>query len=331
MVFAIVILVLLAEGRLHGQSLAPSLVDGDFEAQLVPLGGYLFRSPSLSLDDTVSCQTCHIPSLGFSGNRPLAVGVAGYVSNRRAPALLNLTRAKYLMWDGRASDLREQAAIPLESPEMAVDWPLTLSRLRGDPAVTQMASRVGFNTIDRDLVLRSLASYVASLDAGKSRFDRYFFDHDEKALSEQEILGFRLFVHKARCASCHLVDSTAAPFTDGSFHATGIGCWKEHCLDRGRAINGNPSDEAAFKTPSLRGVALRPYLMHDGSITSLRGAVERYNRGPKLASNVSDDRLEPLFLSPHEVSAIVAFMGALTPITPVNQNRYFLAIDKEAK
>jgi cytochrome c peroxidase len=298
---------------------APGSPDGGLDAQLVPLGGYLFGSPSLSLDDTVSCRTCHIPSLGFSGNRPLAVGVAGYVSSRRAPALLSLGRAKYLMWDGRASDLRQQAAIPLESPEMAVDWPLALSRLRGDPAVTQIVGPAGLNTIDRELVLRSLASYVASLDAGKSRFDRYFFDHDERALSEQEIQGFRLFVHKARCASCHLVDGAAAPFTDGSFHATGIGCQKEYCLDRGRAISGNPNDEAAFKTPSLRGVALRPYLMHDGSITSLRVAVERYNRGPKLASIVSDDRLEPLFLSADEVSAIVAFMGTLTPTTLDNQ------------
>jgi cytochrome c peroxidase len=308
--------------QLNAQGVSFRLAESDLESELVPLGEYLFRSPALSLDGSVSCQTCHIPALGFSGNRPLPIGVAGYTSSRRAPALLGLRHAKHLMWDGRAPDLRSQVAIPLESPEMAIDWPLSLSRLRSDPLIDQIASRAGLRLIDRDLVLRSLASYVASLDAGESRFDRYYFGHQEKALTEQEIFGFRLFVHKARCSSCHLVNAIEAPFTDDAFHATGIGCRNAYCVDHGRAINGNPGDEAAFKTPSLRGVALRPYLMHDGSIASLREAVERYNRGPRLKAALVDDRLGPLYLSADEVNAIVAFMGTLTPINLAGQKSY---------
>jgi cytochrome c peroxidase len=235
------------------------------------------------------------------------------------------------MWDGRAPDLRSQAAIPLESPEMSVYWPAALSRLRSDPLIDQMTGRAGLGPIDRDLVLRSLASYVASLDAGESRFDRYYFGHEEKALTEEEIVGFRLFVRKARCASCHLVNGIEAPFTDDAFHATGIGCWKDYCTDRGRAVGGSPGDEATFKTPSLRGVALRPYLMHDGSITSLRNAVERYNRGPRLTATISDDRLGPLYLSADEVKSIVAFMGALTPINLTGEKAHSIAISKETK
>jgi cytochrome c peroxidase len=223
------------------------------------------------------------------------------------------------MWDGRAPDLKRQVAIPLESPEMGIVWPVALSRVHADPAVSDILKETYVAKIDRDLVLSALAAYVASLDAEESRFDRYYYRHDGEALSQQEILGLRLFTHKAHCAGCHLLNSLSAPFTDDAFHATGIGCSFGSCADRGRAaITGDPADEGAFKTPSLRGVALRPYLMHDGSISSLRAVVERYNRGTSMGPN-SDGRLGPLYLTGDEVSAIVAFLGALTPenlVTP---------------
>ncbi|MDH2352287.1 cytochrome c peroxidase [Bradyrhizobium sp. SSUT112] len=285
---------------------------------LVSLGEHLFRSPSLSRDGSISCQTCHIPALGFSGDRPLAMGVAGFVSGRHAPSLLGLAEAKSLMWDGRAADLRSQATFPLESPEMAIDWPVALQRLNSDQAAGKLVAAFGGADIDRDLVLDALAAYVASLVPGESRFDRYNLRHDERALTPQELVGFRLFTRKARCAGCHLVNAQHAPFTDGHFHATGVGCRAGSCGDAGRAaISGNQSDTAAFKTPGLRGVALRRYLMHDGSVSSLRAAVERYNRGPG-GTPALDGRLGPLYLSADEVDAIVAFLGALTPENLIN-------------
>ena len=281
---------------------------------LVRLGEQLFQSPLFSADESVSCRTCHIPSLGFSGDRPLAIGVAGHVSARRAPSLLGLKDAKSLMWDGRAADLRNQIAIPLESPEMATVWPTALSRLRTDPTVSELAGRAGLASIDRGSALAALAAYVASLDAGNSRFDRYYFNQDTQALTTQEAWGLRLFIRKGRCANCHLVDSRGAPFTDNAFHRTGIGRVEGLYKDRGRAaITGDPVDEGAFKTPGLRGVALRPYLMHDGSVSSLRQAVEHYNERITEGSPMLDERLATLHLTGDEVDAIVAFLGTLTP------------------
>lgn len=285
---------------------------------LVSLGEQLFRSPLLSGDGSISCQSCHIPALGFSGDRPLAVGVTGFVSSRHAPSLLGLGKAKALMWDGRAADLRSQATFPLESPEMAIDWAVTLKRLSSDEATIKFVAPLGATDLDRGLVLDALAAYVASLAPGESRFDRYYLRREEHALTSQEMLGFRLFTHKARCAGCHLVNGQQAPFTDGNFHATGVGCGAGSCPDVGRAaITGNPSDTAAFKTPSLRGVALRRYLMHDGSVASLREAVERYNRGI-VGAPARDGRLGPLYLSADEVDAIIAFLDTLTPENLIN-------------
>jgi cytochrome c peroxidase len=162
--------------------------------------------------------------------------------------------------------------------------------------------------------LTALAAYVASLDAGKSRFDRYYFDQDTQALTTQEAWGLRLFIRKGRCANCHLVDSRGAPFTDNAFHRTGIGRLEGSYKDRGRAaITGDPADEGAFKTPGLRGVALRPCLMHDGSVSSLREAVEHYNERINEGSPNLDERLAPLHLTSDEVDAIVAFLGTSIP------------------
>jgi cytochrome c peroxidase len=207
---------------------------------------------------------------------------------------------------------------------MAIDWSATFSRLAADSSIRQAQQAVGLDSLDRDICLDALAAYVASLAAGESRFDRYFYEHDSQALSQQEILGLRLFTHKARCSGCHLVSGLSASFTDDAFHATGVGCESGACRDHGRAaVNGDPADDGAFKTPSLRGAGLRPYLMHDGSILSLRAAVERYNRGIKSAPGVRDGRLGPLYLTADEVSAIVAFLHSLTPdsfVSPPNED-----------
>lgn len=281
---------------------------------LVVLGEHLFRSPLLSADGTVSCSTCHIPALGFSGDRPLSVGVAGHVSGRRAPALLGLRNVAPLRWDGRAANLVTQVGMPLESAEMAVNWPKALPRLNDDREIGGLVRTAGMPPLSREAVVAALAAYVGSLEAGPSRFDRFYYGHDETALTSKEAWGLRLFIRKARCASCHLLDGRAAPFTDAAFHVTGIGYRNGAFADRGRGgVTGDPADEGAFKTPGLRGVALRPYLMHDGSATSLRQVVEHYNRaGTEKIPNL-DERLKPLFLSADEVDAIVTFLGALTP------------------
>ena len=282
-------------------------------ARLATLGKHLFGSPLLSVDGTVSCRSCHVPALGFSGDRPVAVGVGGYATGRRAPALLGLRHATAVMWDGRASGLAAQVTIPLESPEMGVEWSDTLRRLRDDPIAAKLAATAGQPAPTRQLVLDAIAAYVSSLDGGGTRFDHYYFGRDDTAMTEQEVRGFRLFEHKAGCASCHLVDGGGAPFTDGLFHVTGAGA-DGPPRDRGRgAVTGRSADEGAFKTPTLRGSAVRPFLMHDGSLTSLRQVVDFYNRGAGRDAGDIDARLRPLFLSSAEVDALVAFLSTLTP------------------
>lgn len=296
-----------------GLGLSLEVRDVQASNALMSLGERLFASRLLSRTETVSCQSCHVPQLGFSGDRPYAVGVGGYVGARRAPPLIGLASATAFMWDGRAKTLRDQVVLPLEGTEMEIKWTEALPKLEADPVIAGALKHVTMGAPTRELIISALVEYVSMIPSAPSRFDRYIVSQDASALSEQEIWGLRLFVRKGRCSSCHLVNGRDAPLSDGTFHVIGAGIG-EGRVDRGRAlVTGVSTDEGAFKTPSLRGVALRPFLMHDGSITSLRDAVEHYNRGGGSGLFQLDPRLRPLFLSRDEVNAIVAFLRTLTP------------------
>lgn len=277
------------------------------------LGHVLFRSADLSSDSSVSCSTCHVPSLGLSGAQALATGVGGYAAGRHAPGLLGLRAEGPFMWDGRAANLSAQIPMPLESPEMNIDWPRSLRALNDDAEVVPLIRAAGLERLDRDTVIQVLATYLTALETRPSRFDRYYYGHDAAALSAQEAWGLRLFVRKGQCLTCHLLDATAAPLTDGAFHATGIGFVGGVQLDPGRArVTGEAADLGKFKTPSLRNVALRRFFMHDGSLATLEAVVQHYNAGGRRDAPNLDPRLRPLHLDRAEVEAVVAFLGTLT-------------------
>lgn len=70
------------------------------------------------------------------------------------------------------------------------------------------------------------------------------------------------------------------------------------------------SMKGAFKTPTLRDVALTAPYFHDGSAATLMDVVEHYNRGGDDGSNLSQD-IRPLNLSTQEKLDLVAFMQSL--------------------
>jgi cytochrome c peroxidase len=283
------------------------------ERSLVGFGEFLFASPLLSYNQEVSCRSCHVAQFGYADSHPLAVGVDGQVGRRRAPPLFNLFGAKALMLDGRAAGLGDQIHIPLESPdEMAIDWPAALGRLKNLPETKQLLAARPKTVLDRGLVLGALAAYARTLVAGDSAFDRYYFNKDETAISDEAKAGLTLFVRKGRCAGCHQVNGMSAMLTDHNFHATGIGFAGGKYRDTGRfEVTGAETDRGAFKTPTLRNVALRPYFMHDGSMSSLREVMDYYNRGGNHGAPNLDGRIQPLYLNETEIQEIVAFLGTL--------------------
>jgi cytochrome c peroxidase len=271
-----------------------------------------------------------------------AVGSTGRTGTRNAPSLLDVGQQRSLFWDGRRSRLEDQALDPLfnEVEHGLAGEQQLLDRLRADaryPAAFAAAfGEAAGETITSCHVADALAAFERTLVSGRSRFDR-FLAGERDALSEPARHGWVIFDQRAHCTRCHVVAAGEGPplFTDHQFHSLAVGFAKvanrlpaltqrlvamrrDGPLGRGVlgdpdiaelgrfAVTLDPRDLAAFKTPSLRNVALTAPYMHDGSVATLAEAVdlEIYSRGAR------DDR--PLIATPREREELVAFLEALT-------------------
>lgn len=200
---------------------------------------------------------------------------------------------------------------------------------------------------------KAIAAHERTLTYSESRFDRYaqgVVDGNAQAhasLSPQEVRGLRLFIGKGQCSTCH----NGPLFTDQHFHNTGVPARDPKAPDRGRAdavakvqhdefncvgpfsdagsgkceelrfiATDDPAMEGAFKTPSLRNVALRPPYMHAGQFATLEEVIVHYNKAPPAAIGHSElahgtkghaDR-KPIRLSAAESEDLVAFLRALS-------------------
>ncbi len=308
----------------------------------------LFHDASLSIDGHLSCASCHQPARHFTDNRPTSVGANGAVGTRNAPSLLDLPVMSTFFWDGRESRLEDVVLQPFtNSVEMGLqDHHALVGRVSGKAEYRESVKKAfGRDTINAEQIAKALTAYLKALPAEPTRYDLYVQSNGAKGLNDGEIKGLALFKGKAGCVDCHRLDGAPAAFTDNLFHHTGIGFEKVagnitemvRRLDRleqegqplgkailtdadvaelGRfAITRRPSDLGAFRTPSIRNVALTAPYMHDGSVPSLEEAVEREIYYRSLA------RGRPISLTVEEQSQLVAFLKALnTPLpAPVKE------------
>jgi cytochrome c peroxidase len=79
----------------------------------IALGRKLFFDGRLSADGTVACSTCHDPARAFTDGRPVSIGIHGRAGQRNAPTILNALYNNAQFWDGRATTLEQQAALPI--------------------------------------------------------------------------------------------------------------------------------------------------------------------------------------------------------------------------
>jgi cytochrome c peroxidase len=312
----------------------------------VALGRKLFFDRRLSPNRTMSCAMCHIPEQGFTAHElATAVGIEGRSVRRNAPTVLNVAWQLRLFHDGREISLEDQIWGPLlASNEMGnPSIGYVIERIRALPDYRGLfEAAYGGKGASAQRIGAALATYQRTLVAADSRFDRWRYAGEANALSDTEQRGFKLFVGKARCAACHRVGERDALFTDQGFHNTGIG-WRRSYpasertrvelapgvtteLDRrtiesfsepplkdvGRyEITLDPRDRWAYKTPSLRNVALTAPYMHDGSLATLEAVIEFYDRGG-IDNPGKSPLLAPLGLTDAEKAELAAFLRALT-------------------
>lgn len=296
-------------------TLLPVPKDNPLSIERVGLGRRLFFDPVLSGDKTVSCATCHRPDHGFASPEPVAVGIRGRKGRRNSPSLLNRGYGRTFFWDGRAATLEEQAIQPIVNEvELGNTYPALLKALRSDPSyVAAFTKAFGPDgaapeaVVNLDNIGRALAAFQRTLLTGNSPIDA-FQTGNHGAMTKQERQGFWLFESRGRCWKCH----SGVNYSDESFHNTGVSFGTKD-RDVGRfEISKDEKDRFAFKTPTLRGVALTPPYFHDGRAKTLRDVVDFYNKGGSPDDPLLDKRMKPLGLSEQEITHLIAFLKALS-------------------
>ena len=190
-------------------------------------------------------------------------------------------------------------------------------------------------------VTQAIAAFERTQISANSPFDRWYYGGEEDALTEAQKRGFDLFINKGRCVSCHVIEQTQALFTDNRFHNIGVGIndiqeevpalageflkaeatasevdvevlTNAKTSELGRfAVSRGFDDLGAFKTPTLRNIAVTGPYMHDGSEPTLQTVIEFYDKGGE-PNPFLDGGIVPLGLTEEEEKDLVEFMKSLT-------------------
>jgi cytochrome c peroxidase len=278
----------------------------------IELGAQLYFDPRLSADNTISCATCHDPSMAWANHNPTDTGIKRQVGNRNSGTVLDAAYMKYQFWDGRALSLEEQALGPIHNPiEMGETLENMVRKLNAIPGYRSQFQAIFGTDVTEDGVAKAIAAFERTVVTGPSPYDRYLAG-ETTALSPAARRGLDVFMNKGRCVLCH-----AGPMlSDQSFHNLGVGMDRPN-PDVGReAVTKNRRDRGRFKTPPLRNVALTwPYL-HDGSARSLEDVLDLYDRGG-VPNATLDPMMRPLGLTSQDKADLKTFMEALSGTMPV--------------
>lgn len=287
---------------------------------LVELGRHLYFDKRLSVDNTISCNSCHDVTNKKSGTDGLAtsVGIKNQVGTRNAPTVWNAKFYSVQFWDGRAKDLAEQAKGPITNP-------VEMGTLNHDEAVKKIAAIKGYqelfkaafpgqqDPINIDNLATAIAKFEETLTVLNSPFDK-FKAGDKGAMSELAQEGYSKF-QSIGCVTCHSGDhfsglalelGTGFYMKFPTFPGSKYDKKYELTKDLGRyEVTKQEADKNMWRVPSLRNVAITGPYFHNGKVKDLDEAV-RVMAKTQLNKDLSDQ----------DVAALVAFLKALTSELP---------------
>lgn len=265
----------------------------------VALGRQLYYDRRLSKDGTRACADCHVQQSAFTSTR--AVGVLPHI---------NLAYARSFLWDGATEGTLEDAMRMEVEDFFQTDVARLAAPGDGPDLPAMFDAAFGTTEVTTERAALALAQFQRTLTSAGSRWDRYLAG-EQTALTEAELRGMDLFnSERAECFHCH----ATALFTDNLFHNIGL---DTEVAGTGRAhVTGRRQDEGAYKTPTLRNVALTAPYMHDDRFASLEEVVDFYSEGVQPSHSISPLIPNPytggMGLTAQQRADLVAFLRALT-------------------
>lgn len=282
----------------------PLMVSIPSDSNKVKLGFKLYHDTRLSADNTVSCATCHGLDTGGVDRKQFSEGIRGQLGGVNAPTVYNSALNFVQFWDGRAADLKEQAAGPPLNPvEMGCEsFDQIAAALAADKQLKKEFEEIYPEGLNQSTITDAIAEFEKTL-LTPSRFDEYLRG-DKEALTQEELAGYDLF-KKNNCATCHAGMNLGGQSFEymgvkgNYFDFRGTGLTDG---DNGRfSVTKDERDRHKFKTPTLRNVAVTPPYMHDGTVTSLEDAI-RYMHTFQVGKHIDEPDMKKL----------VAFLHSLT-------------------
>lgn len=312
---------------------------------LPTLGRVLFYDRKLSLNNSVSCATCHKQNLAFADNVAFSEGFERKLTTRNSMPIQNIATKfpadtmlvidpilprffpTQLFWDGREHDLKTMVMKPIVNH---VEMGFTdLSELeeklaRVDYYGPLFEKAFGDQVITDERIALAISSFVESITSQNTKFNNAMLGITP--LSALERTGRELFTSTYDCNSCHQIESPHGYIMAGTFANIGLDQkYKDNGLGE---VTRNSLDNGKFKIPSLRNVALTAPYMHDGRFKTLDEVMEHYSHGiadhPNLDARLRTPTGEPRVMEIPAIdkTAIIAFLHTLTDHTMITDPKF---------
>ena len=320
------------------------------------LGRVLFYDKNMSVNNTISCASCHIQEFGFSDPVAKSSGFGGRHTFRNSIGFANagFYKPERYFWDQRAATLEEQTLMPIQDE---VEMGITLSKLTQKLTDLEyykplFKDAFGDETVTAERISKALAQFIRSIYSFNTKYDRGIemtgnIFEDFPNFTAEENLGKDIFNGKATpeaiatCVTCHLPnhdplhyalplpeDLNQVIFSGGEPDNIGLDD-NINVPDNGwGAYLGVESLYGHFKTPSLRNIELTAPYMHDGRMATLEEVVEHYSTQvkphPYLSAHMKDSQGNPrhLNLTEEEKAALVAFLKTLTDYELITDEKF---------
>ncbi|HZY79932.1 MAG TPA: cytochrome c peroxidase [Cyclobacteriaceae bacterium] len=295
---------------------------------LSTLGRVLFYDRQLSINNTISCSSCHKQSAAFADNQRFSRGFEGKLTSRNSMPIQNIDfggsalfsslssfkpmvdpitsnsapfSGQHLFWDGRETSLQKLVLQPVGNHiEMGIkDADALAEKLSALPYYQSLFTEA-FQTseVTPERISMALTAFTSSIRTGQTRFDAHniskfsAIDAGTTAhsdLTPLELEGMMLFDQKYKCNSCHQVTSPIGYIFAGTF--ANIGLDKVYADNGLSDVTGDPADAGKFRIPSLRNVSHTAPYMHDGRFETLEEVIHHYSEGMADHPNL-DARLQ---------------------------------------
>jgi cytochrome c peroxidase len=261
----------------------------------IALGKKLFFETDLSYDRTINCATCHILEEGGDDNQPTAIGFEGRANPKHlnSPTVLNAALAKAQFWDGRAKDVEEQAAGPMQAPfEMHITPELAVKRIKECAQYRKAFDAIFKEGVTFQNIQNAIGAYERTL-LTRGSYDR-FLEGDDNAISAAAKRGMNLFIQKG-CKGCHTGMSVGGQsIQQFPLRRSLSDIFKNEPFpfpNTGGFLGKNGMKR--FRVPILRNITKTAPYFHNGAVTDLKEAVRIMSKY-QIGEEFNDKQIEDM-------------------------------------